>query len=191
MPVERRWRGEIDVPLTEAGHEQAESLDAAIERAGGFDVVYHDWLSRSRETAQTICDTCVETHGPRPWRMGPNFEGWPITDWNLRWAEWYVRHPGVEPPAGESWGHWYRGWMDWLATFKDTDHIVGVVTHNRNIQAVIASPNGQFNEPLYNVVGPDYCTVYRWDGRQATRWLGERLQPGVYLIRHGETEFGT
>jgi broad specificity phosphatase PhoE len=124
--------------------------------------------------------------------MGKQFEGNPITSQSLLWSQWYVRHPFIAPEhGGEPWQKWYDEWMHFLAHIDHTGSKIGVVTHNRNIQAVYATVDGKFQERLYNVSGPNFCTVHVYREGHAEPWDGKELKPGIYLIRHGETAWGT
>lgn len=190
-----RWRGEIDVPLTEAGRNAAVILGAQFESLDGkLSLVYHDWLYRCRDTAKALCPLTGQVHvGCRPWRMGPGFEGHPITPESIRHAQWFAENPHEVPTGGESFNSWYAEWMGWLNGIADlSDGPVGIVTHNRNIQAVYSTVNGKFNPALYNVTGPSFLSVHEYKSRRIAPWNGgELLRQGVYLVRHGETEWGT
>lgn len=189
----RRWRGTIDVPLTDRGREEAEKLGNRLASVGGLWEVYHDGLSRCQDTARALgrlltLDVCCG-----PWRMGPTFEGQEITEDSLAASRLYVNHPGWVPPGGESFGAWYLPWMTWLDAVEHQAGIdpVGVVTHNRNIQAVYATSGGVFRPRLYDVPGPDFLSVHYYRGGKLTPWNGYSLDPGIFLIRHGETGWGT
>jgi broad specificity phosphatase PhoE len=187
----RRWRGEIDVPLTVNGRSAAYWLGMMLDDAGGLTMCYHDWLSRCRDTAKGVCPITALDNGPRPWRMGKGFEGRPITHSSIQWAQWMVEHPAVSlDPTGEPWGTWYRAWMEWLAKVP-CDGKIGVVTHNRSIQALYATTPTGFDPKLYNVDGPGFCTVHVYRQGQIAAWDGGTLTNGLYLIRHGETFWGT
>jgi broad specificity phosphatase PhoE len=190
-----RWRGEIDVPLTELGRNGAIYLGAQLEeKEPKLLMVYHDWLSRCWDTAKAVCPVTAQVnYGCRPWRMGPAFEGNPITAESVRHAQWFAEHPHERPNGGEPFGDWYTEWLSWLNGIADiTDSPVGVVTHNRNIQAVYSTVEGKFVPDLYNVPGPTFLSVHEYRHRQIAPWDGGVLvRRGVYLIRHGETEWGT
>ena len=192
MRTTRRWRGELDIPLNKDGWEQAHDLGERIRAAGGVDICLHDWLSRCSDTARQIGFRRV-SRGPRPWRMGPEFEGKEITEASLRCAQHLVEHPHYVPDGGESFGAWYDSWirwMEWAESLTLNKLIVGVVTHNRNVQALYSTINGKFDAKRYNVVGPDYCSVHSYSGGEIRPWKPDRPW-GVMVIRHGETDFGT
>ncbi len=191
--MSRKWRGEIDVPLTEAGLGKAYETGAVLNAAGGLTVCYHDWLSRDRDTANAICDFTIESRGPRPWRMGKSFEGYPITAESIRWAQWLVENPTLNlDPTGEPWLAWYEEWRKWLSAINDSCvSSVGIVTHNRNIQAIYSTVKGEFRPEFYNCDGPGFCSIHFYDGLTIVPWVGDKLVTGIYLVRHGETEWGT
>ena len=70
---------------------------------------------------------------------------------------------------------------------------VGIVTHNRNIQYLYSLHEGEFIYKLYDVEGPGFCSVHYFDQRTGhiAPWGGKGVPRGIYLIRHGETSFGT
>lgn len=188
----RKWRGELDVPLNEAGVEQVRALGKARGRLRGEVTCFHDWLSRCRDTALAVSFRRVVSRGPRPWRMGPGFEGWPITGESIRHAQYLVEHPNVVPTGGECFYAWYDSWMNWVEWLHYAN--LGarcVVTHNRNIQALYATVEGKFRPELYNVDGPSYCSLHSYSNG-AIRPVDDDFMPwgGVLLIRHGETDFG-
>lgn len=186
----RRWRGERDVPLNANGRRQVAELTERIKAAGGLDIVHHDWLSRDVDTAFHLANSLLTSRGPRPWKMGRKFEGNPITRESIRHAQWLVENPRVRPDGGETFWGWRRHWTHFLASLKP-DRKIGVVTHNRNIQLLYSMRCGRFDPKKYNCDGPPFCSVHVYDGHSICAWDGSPLTPGIYLIRHGETEWGT
>lgn len=185
----RRWRGWIDVPLNEDGISQATGLYWTL---GRLDRIYTDPLSRCRRTAEILDPEQIEvTNESGPWNMGSSFEGEEITEESLDLCRYYVRRLDVPPPYGDTFREWYEPWVDWINCLKVGYAAVGIVTHNRNIQALYATHDGIFYPHLYDVVGPDYCTVHVYDRGQIEPWGGKDVPRGIYLIRHGETDFGT
>jgi broad specificity phosphatase PhoE len=162
---------------------------------GPLDIVYHDSLERCRNTAKALNPEILhEDDQAGPWNMGPEFEGKAITDASLDNCRFYVRNAGIDPPGGEAFYLWYTLWMRWLNSLEYGYAAVGVVTHNRNIQAVYSTDRWGFFRPhMYDVVGPDYCTVHVYDQHtgEIAPWGGNDVPRGIYLIRHGETDFGT
>jgi broad specificity phosphatase PhoE len=190
----RRWRGSIDVPPTEEGLAEARVLGDDLWRAGGLDVVGHDGLSRCKKTAKHLGFEKKKHFGARPWNMGPGFEGKEITPESLESAKWFWReHPYVEPAGGESFMDWYDDWMLFLEVQDNRARYnkIGIVTHNRNIQAVYATGPKGLHGPIYDQDGPDFLTVHVYSRGHIAPWNGQRTASGVYLIRHCATEWGT
>ena len=187
----RRWRGTIDVPPTEDGLKDAMRLGGRL-RLG---VIYHDSLSRCRRTAVAMSPySTVETDGPRPWKMGPLFEGHEITPESIINSQWQVENPWIFPLGGEQFGRWLWDWKEWIS-MVDMDRLLvrerkGVVTHNRNIQALYSRHSDTFYPKLYNAVGPSPLTVHVYSKGHIAPWNGKDV-PGLYLIRHAPTEWGT
>ena len=183
----RRWRGTIDVPLTDRGKRQAANL-AGLE----LDAIYYDHLSRCRDTASLIgANVYFESSGPRPWNMGELFDGREITDDSLKLARYYILNPLAKPPKGEPFDRWAAWWLSWINGLKTGFGAVGVVTHNRNIQYLYSLHSDKFVYKLYDCDGPDFCTVHVYNMGHIAPWGGKGAPKGVYLIRHGETSFGT
>jgi broad specificity phosphatase PhoE len=183
-----RWRGYVDVPITSGGKVKTERLGHRLR----LDIVYHDALSRCRDTANLLHPTTtVETDGPRPWRMGPQFEGRPITPEGIRHAQFLAVHPDMCPIHGEPFGTWYEHWTKWIDQLDSNGLRVGVITHNRNIQALYSRRDGEFDPELYNRVGPGPLSVHTFSGGIVAPWDELSVPPGVYLVRHAETSFGT
>ena len=124
--------------------------------------------------------------------MGPAFEGREITKKSLLMAQFYVQS-NARPAGGECFEDWAKHWHDWLRDLKHGFAAVGVVTHNRNIQYLYSLYGCEFHYKLYNCIGPDYCTVHVYNrGRgEIESWGNKNTPRGIYLIRHGETDFGT
>ena len=191
MSQVRRWRGTIDVPLSVRG------IVHSWEKLRGLnlDLVYHDHLSRCRDTANMICaNVFVEDEGPRPWKMGSLFEGREIDEDSLQMARWYIKENiDAVPPGGEKFRRWIEDWMFWIKFLEIGHSAVGIVTHNRNIQYLYSIFNGRFEYKLYDCRGPDFNSVHYYDRHTGSiaPWGRNDIPKGIYLIRHGETEWGT
>ena len=187
----RRWRGYTDVPLNTAGFAQVKSLE---QRLGMLDRIYFDHLQRCRKTAEGLNPYQLkQDDGPRPWRMGRLFDGEVINDDSLNIARKFILSPELDPPGGEFFGKWSNEWLKWLQNLKYGHAAVGIVTHNRNIQYLYSLYEGQFVYKLYDCVGPDYCSVHYFNPNtnHIAPWNYRYTPKGIYLIRHGETSFGT
>jgi broad specificity phosphatase PhoE len=167
-------------------------LGLDLRNLGRFDKVYHDGFQRSLVTARNLGCSDVKKHfGPRPWHMGPTFEGKEITEQSIERVRSYI-DSGLPPPKGETFYEWYSEWMTFLDVqgHPPVDKKIGIVTHNRNIQAVYATHRGRFHYPVYDCIGPDFLTIHVYQQGHIAPWNGKTLTNGIYLIRHGETEFG-
>lgn len=184
----RRWRGNLDIPLTDQARIDSKALGKRLR----LDIIYHDVLSRCKDTARYLNpkEYLVQDSGPRPWSMGWQFEGKEITDESLAHAESLVKHPFDAPMGGECFSSWYEHWIQWINGLRQ-DKAIGVVTHNRNIQALYSTHNGKFFYNLYNVIGPDFLSVHYYKDGSVAPWGEVGVPTGIYLIRHGETEYGT
>jgi broad specificity phosphatase PhoE len=180
--------------MTPQGFFEATQLGDKIKAAGGFDFVYHDGLQRCYQTAIRLCSQARKDFGPRPWNMGPEFQGKPITKDSLARARDYITtNHGSHPPGGESFNDWYGDWMTFLAV-QEYAHFgkkVGIVTHNRNIQTVYSIQGGQFSYKLYDCEGPGFLSVHVVDRGEIAPWNEKEIRPGIYLIRHAATSWGT
>lgn len=184
-----RWRGTLDVPPTLDGLWAARELGEKLK----LDVIYYDKLSRCRRTGQAIfVDQLIRTEGPRPWKMGPLFEGKDITPKSLLEAQFLVENPTIVPDQGESFGQWCNSWTNWIQTMDAfNEGSTGIVTHNRNIQALYSFHNAIFYPHLYNVKGPAPLSVHYYYNGLIAPWNYRETPPGLYLIRHAPTNFGT
>lgn len=186
----RRWRGMKDVPLTYNGIASSIRLGADLE----LDAIYHDRLERCRDTAELmIPNVTFPADGPLPWDMGHLFEGQEINEESIELARHYVQNPDVLPPGGEKFLDWSLRWYFWIRNLRFGFASVGVVTHNRNIQYLYAIQHGSFKYHMYDCHGPDFCSVHVYDQRHGwiEPWGGKNVPRGLYLIRHGETSYGT
>jgi len=61
LSAERRFAGRGDVPLTDAGREQAAAAAARLAQRGGIDVIVTSPLRRARRTAEAVAEA---THAP-------------------------------------------------------------------------------------------------------------------------------
>lgn len=188
--MKRKWRGTLDVPPTEDGLWSALKLMPLL----WLDMVYHDNLSRCRRTAEVLVadkDRRHQTNGSRPWNMGPVFEGQEITEASLNRCRHLVNTPTAMPYQGESFGRWYSDWMEWIWKIEPANKRIGVITHNRNIQALYATHNYIFYPHLYDTKGPAFLTVHVYQNGHIAPWNGLVVPDGVYIIRHAETSYGT
>jgi len=156
-------------------------------------MVSYDHLSRCIDTAKMIkANVFHQDDGSGPWAMGYLFEGHEINEDSIGMARWYITgNPDGIPPGGESFRRWSERWMEWLNGLQIGHAAVGIVTHNRNIQAVYASEGWRFHYPIYDCEGPAFLSVHVLQDRHIAPWGGKHMPPGLYLIRHGQTSWGT
>lgn len=139
------------------------------------------------------CQISRQDDGSGPWNMGWLFEGHSITEESLDMARVYIRYANNIPPGGESFRRWSMRWMEWLECLQIGFASVGIVTHNRNIQYLYSIHGGHFEYKLYDCDGPGFNSVhyYNRDLGLIAPWNGRGTPNGLYLLRHGETEWGT
>jgi broad specificity phosphatase PhoE len=185
-----RFRGSIDVPLTRKGYCDAVDLGFAFQRV---DVICHDWQQRTIDTARCLKiahpNARSEIHPVTSQRLG-FLEGQEVNEETLKTMQYFVDHPGEVPAEGlnplsrepQSFSEWLREWF-WIfddlkraAEYREARTII--VTHNRNIQALIAREGNNINKKLFDAVGPKPCEIYHF---------GEYLS----TVRHAETSWGT
>ncbi len=188
----RRWRGTLDVPLTTQGLQ--DSIWLGLDFPDDFDLIIHDDLSRCRDTAMSIPSKrrIQNSLGPRPWHMGPFFEGEPVDYLSISNAQLLIA-TDMTPTGGEKFSEWLEDWMTFIHVmdYSYPNDRVAVVTHNRNIQTLYSMHNGEFNQKLYDVEGPGFLTVHAYNRGNIEPWGGVGFPPGLYLIRHAETAWGT
>ena len=189
----RRWRGTIDVPLSSKGYRAAEELGYRLRCWNEFDLVIHDDLSRCIDTAGALHSKryLQNSIGPRPWHMGPGFEGKPVDYLSISNAQLLIA-TDMTPTGGEKFSEWLDDWITFVDVMDysyPTDR-VAVVTHNRNIQTLYSHHGGQFYQKLYDVEGPSFLTVHVYNRGHIELWGGVSFLPGLYFIRHAETSFG-
>src|SRR6266704_3208557 len=107
---QERFRGDLDIPLNEAGHKQAEAL-VPYFAAREFSAAFHS--SRQR-TAQTL-EPLMAAKGMKAITVPKldslntgDFTGLPKTEKNKKKLEWYRENPDVVIPGGESVDHFRK-----------------------------------------------------------------------------------
>ena len=125
--------------------------------------------------------------------MGPEFEGEEIDRNSLDRARWFIFSRRT-PLKGEPFWSWLRDWMNYLDVTegqRPPNSKIGIVTHNRNIQVLYAMGPDGFKYPVYDCDGPNFLSVHYYQDCHIAPWNGRNLPSGIYLIRHGETSWGT
>ena len=135
--VENRIQGQLDVPLNELGHWQAQQLALAMS-GESIDAIYTSDLRRTIETAAPVAQacklTCVTDPGLRERGFGV-FEGLTFTEIEERWPEqsarWRRREPDFGAEGGETLNEFYSRSVA-TATRLATAHLgqtIMIVTH--------------------------------------------------------------
>ncbi|MCY7306873.1 MAG: histidine phosphatase family protein [Rhodoferax sp.] len=107
--VDARIQGQLDIPLNDHGHWQAQRLGRALAASEQFAAVYSSDLLRARDTAKLIATAVgqrtVTEPGLRERSFG-TFQGQTFAELEQRWPEqtamWRQRDPQWAPPQGES-----------------------------------------------------------------------------------------
>src|ERR1700678_1915329 len=107
MSVQKRYAGRSDVPLTDAGVDQAAAAAKRLASAG-IEVIVTSPLLRATQTAQEVAEVTgvpvVTDNGFRETDFGA-WEGLTFAEVRQRWpaelAAW-LADPEVPPPRGES-----------------------------------------------------------------------------------------
>lgn len=104
-----RFRGRADVPLNEAGLEQAKSTGSRIAREWKVDAIYTSPLSRSRRTAEEIAGHFGLPVRPHPGLRDIDYglwQGLTPDEVRARWPEdldlWYNHPERARIPEGET-----------------------------------------------------------------------------------------
>ena len=186
-----RFRGSIDCPLNEAGWVAAIKAGFTLRHAP-IRLIVHDYQQRTLNTAKCIQlfhETAVlAQHEVHSQRMGW-LEGEEVTSTTLDCMRYYIRNPDVIPGPGyysekapQSFKNWLYEWF-WVydnvkrRAEQEHEHTV-IVTHNRNIMAVLSREGDWIDEAKFDAPGPRSCEI---------------VQVGQFttLVRHGDTDFGT
>jgi broad specificity phosphatase PhoE len=125
--------------------------------------------------------------------MGPGFEGKPVEYLSISNAQLLVA-TDIPPTGGERFSEWVEDWETFIdvMNYSYPKDRVAVVTHNRNIQYLYSRRScGCFSPKLYDVAGPGFLSVHYYKDGYIAPWSERSFPPGLYLIRHGETAWGT
>jgi len=172
-----RWQGQTDIPLTDAGREQARALAQAL-RGRPLVAAWASDLARARETAEIVAGAL----GLPPVALEPGlrerayglFEGLTREECELRFPEEWARHredPRRVPPGGEPHERVVqrmRAGLRRVALTHDVHAEVLAVSHGGAIRMLVASITGELPPPLPNgalfrveVLGEDFGGVER------------------------------
>ena len=183
----KRFIGQSDLPLSEAGRRQAARWQSRLAAVPLGTVVASD-LSRCRETARIIAagDQRVETAaGLREIDLG-QWDGLPINEVKRRWPDAYRQRgedlAGFRPPAGESFLDLQRRVVPAFETVLDRFPApLLIVTHAGVIRMLLCHILGMPVENLFRIA-LDYAALALIDRRadgyrvQALNLKAERRQ---------------
>ena len=188
---ESRFRGSLDVPLNGAGWHEA--IEAGIRLSScDFKLIVHDYQQRTINTAKCIQlfqpEAEMHAHDVHSQRLGW-LEGKVVNEGTLNEMRHYISHPNVIPHIGyegqrapQSFKEWLNEWFwlyDNLKRVAERDHYrTLIVTHNRNIQAVLARAKNWIDFEAFDAPGPKPCEIVE---------ISEYMTP----LRHGSTDWGT
>lgn len=166
-------RGGADLPLTEHGQAQARAAAAAVQAAGGVDVIVASPLLRTQQTAQQVADRLG-----LPVRTDDGWVECAFGDWDgLTGAEVAKRWPAelaawqlstaVAPPGGEPFDEVERRVLvarDRTVARHPRSRVL-VVTHATPIKQLVRLALGAGPEALWRLdSSPASLTVVRWWG---------------------------
>jgi broad specificity phosphatase PhoE len=209
-------RGTSDIPMTDEGRTEVAKLGESFARKGGLDKVYRGPLERTRDTAALVGGDApqIEVEGLRPWALG-DLEGQPHAETKDTIESLMKDRPNVAPPGqgplSEYPGESHQQFVSTVAGAmrpilndfeRDPSQRIGVVTHSRDLRALRALVDGGF--PATERIDPRALDEKVPDPGEVARltpgkdgWRLEKadisgdapLEPGIYIIRHGETEW--
>jgi len=157
LSAERRFAGRGDVPLTDAGREQAAAAAARLAQRGGIDVIVTSPLRRARRTAEAVAEA---THAPllvdddlAEADFG-KWEGLTFAEAGAQWPEEmaaWLASADAAPPGGESFATVARRVLSALERLLDnhagrTAVLVSHVTPIKTLacRALLAPPAAMF-----------------------------------------------
>jgi probable phosphoglycerate mutase len=169
--VERRFQGQRDIPLDDAGERQAER---AARLLAGLrpDAIYSSDLSRATATAAPLArltGLTVTTDKDLRERYGGAWEG--LTDTEIR-GRYPAEHAQWSPPGGETSAAVAGRAGAALGRIADglaPGSLVVVVSHGAALRQAAAHLLG-FPEDLWEAVGPLANCAWSVLGRRRSRW---------------------
>jgi broad specificity phosphatase PhoE len=186
-----RFRGSIDVPLNRDGWVAAIKAGYRLKNQA-FELIVHDWQQRTINTAKAIQlfhpNAILAKHDVHSQQLGW-LEGEEVTEDSLAFMEHYIKNPYKIPGPGyrserepQSFGSWLNEWFRLyyhLKRYAEQNRCKTlIVTHNRNIQALLSREGDWINEEAFDVSGPKPCEIVH-------------ISHYLSTIRHGDTSWGT
>lgn len=213
-----KLRGSINVPLNEEGKKQASHLSDLVKRHGGLDEVHSSNMDRAKVTAEEVAKKSGTKNVPskklNPWHLGKH-EGEEVNDKSISEINSYVKHPDKVPPKGgpestedpESFNS-FRGRVlgklrQLTAKAQATKKKIGAVGHFRTFRLWEAhvkagAPKSlkvdhahMASAPKENENTGHIAQISDLAGKRFFKPVkdGKKLKPGVYLMRHGSTDW--
>jgi ribonuclease H / adenosylcobalamin/alpha-ribazole phosphatase len=108
LSAQRRFAGRGDIPLTDAGRDQAAAAAGRLGQRGGIDAVVTSPLVRARQTAEAAARTTgapLEVEEDLAETDFGKWEGLTFAEASARWPDElsaWLRSPDIAPPGGES-----------------------------------------------------------------------------------------
>lgn len=178
---EHRYTGQLDVPLTDRGHEQAKCVARYLAENEHVDAIFSSDLSRAMDTARPTAEALgvpvVPMRELRELDMGV-FSGMAYRDVKRDYSELEARRatdPTVRPPEGESFADLFCR-IDRAVDAILAAHAGGTVaifTHAGGVRCIDCKANGgTFREsPSYPMIANAAITVYEVENHRFTRLL--------------------
>jgi len=187
-----RFRGSLDVPLNLEGWKAAINAGFHLRECGDFKLIVHDWQQRTRDTAKCVKlffpGAELAQHGVHSQQLGW-LEGRKVTEDSLNIMKHYISNPSLIPHPGcegnlppQSFYEWINEWFwtyDQLKRYAEEEKCrTLIVTHNRNIQAILSRKGNWVDFKRFDVHGPKPCEAVE-------------ISQYLTLLRHGDTDWGT
>lgn len=179
--AEHRYTGQLDVPLTDRGHEQAACVARYLAENEHIDAIFSSDLSRAMDTARPTAEAfgvpIVSMRELRELDMGI-FSGMAYSDTKRDYGELVARRatdPTVRPPKGESFADLFfridRAVDAILAAHEG--ETVAIFTHAGGVRCIDCKAHGgTFREsPSYPMIANAAITVYEVESHRFTRLL--------------------
>ena len=167
---EEKIRGQMECPATASGLAEVRKTAERLKKKNiVFDAIFTSPLGRSRKSAKEVSDVYGGVHtlvvkGLASWNQG-DLQGKPVTSYGAR-EEWYVEHPTVRVPNGDSYETFLREWGNSLKSIiryaeANPDSTILVVTHSKNLKSLRRLLTNQSGKSDNDVVVPDNAGVWR------------------------------
>lgn len=206
-------RGSIDLPLTPKGRRHAMEIGRFFARSRLDGSIYSSNLLRASETAEFISEATgwpikEKSEALQPWHLGI-LEGQDVKEVDPI-LTFLAKNPDLPAPgrakagtkAGESFDTFrtrFLGKMRLLlsAAKKEDKYTTVIVTHHRDIVTLDAwlkagkPTDYDFRKVNVTDSGEDPGAVFHLvdDKMEKVDPLTARPQAGIYIVRHGDTEF--